>query len=97
MRVIDYFEQVLRQKKEDSRQNEEKIKLQKESNEKERKDNIRSCVIDTRYKLMQLASELSMKELQIDKDANLTQKQANDIMCYLHDIRVAIYKLYDME
>ena len=73
------------------------IKIVEENKEKERKDNIRGYVVETRGRLMSLASEINTREIEVKKDPNLTQKQADDIVEYLHRIRVGLYKLHDEE
>lgn len=88
--ISDYAEKRLKQKN-------EIIKLDKENKEKERKDNIRGYVVETRGRLMSLASEIHDREIEVKNDPKLTQKQADDIVEYLHRIRVGIYKLHDEE
>lgn len=88
--ISDYAEKRLKQKN-------EMLKLDKENKEKERKDNIRGYAVEMRGRLMSLASEITDREIAVKKDPKLTQKQADDILEYLHRIRMGVYKLHDEE
>lgn len=63
--------------------------------EKKRRNDIRGYSVEVRGRLSELAHTIWDRQIDVKKDASLTQEQADHIVQYLDKIKRGLYRLMD--